>query len=393
MISNIKILFFFIFILSGKYIIEISNYHVQVRYILLLPLTVMTAYLMKEIKFKFDLILIAILFFCSTLIGSVFWNLDGSYALEYFVDLIIILSIVIFVPAVLKNNDDLEYFLFLFVLTGLIYSILSILSVFSGTRDSLLLGGPNVTVRLIFLGLLSYLHIRKNLKINIQLIIILMAGVVATGSRGGIISASICFLLYFIINLKSNLKSIKLTFFMCVNIVFTFLILFYGYNNFKDEVDLLIRSRIIETIVEDLHFAGRDGLILLSLNEIQQNLFFGHGLAKYYDNAIGFHPHNLFIQLYLDIGMISFINFGIIIFALVSCALNRDKIIFYTIPFYLIVHMVSGTYYDLRYMFIFWIVSNLTLKLDNDGLGRTRRIYKKVFSKNTRSARLHQLHS
>jgi hypothetical protein len=66
--------------------------------------------------------------------------------------------------------------------------------------------------------------------------------------------------------------------------------------------------------------------------------------------------------LYLDMGLLSFINIAIILYALRIFFVNRKSIVFYAIPFFCIAHLVSGSYYDLRYMFIFWILGQIMNK-------------------------------
>ncbi len=316
-----------------------------------------------------DIPLYSVLTFCSTLMLSVTWNLGGSNVLEYMTDLVMLILILFITSTTLNKNYEINLFFSLITITGILYSVLSIASVLVGERASLLLGGPNVTVRIIFLGLLAYVQVKKNQTYNSVIIIVLLTGIVSTGSRGGIIATLICLTLYLAINIisKFNLqykRKISLT--ILVKALLLSVILYYAYEYFEDEINLLVRSRITETLIDNFHLAGRDELFEKSLSIISTNIYWGQGLSAYYDNAVGFHPHNLFIQLYLDVGLLSFVNIVVIIIALVYFLINRRIIIYYAIPFYIIVHMVSGSYYDLRYMFLFWMLGNFVRKINRE---------------------------
>jgi hypothetical protein len=355
----------FLFVLSGKFSYEIFNTEFQVRYFILISLIVLSfrpeliySNLQKTTSIN------GVIAFCATLILSAGWNMEGSYVLEYIFDLFILIYSIILVNICLKNKKEIFLFIGLFEKTAFIYSVLSLASVLVGERGSLLLGGPNVTVRVIFLGILCHIQLRQNHNYNYFIICIFILGIIATGSRGGMISSLICLIFYVIhaLSLKSFLEILKIRFTGLIKLIFVIAAFFLIYNDFSEQIDFLINSRITETLVNKIHLAGRDDLLIASFKVIGENVFFGQGLASYYDNEVGFYPHNLFVQLYLDVGLFALINVAVILYALSTYYTNRKSILFYAIPFYCVAHLVSGSYYDLRYMFIFWALGEILTK-------------------------------
>ncbi len=363
-INKIQAFILFTYILSGKFSFEVLNNQIFARYFIFIVLIYIVLCRQRLVIYKMDVTFYGTLIFCSTLIFSATWNLGGNYVLEYLLDLLMMVLTMLLIGITLRSKDDIVLFLNFFLVTGILYSVLSIASVFAGERASLLIGGPNVTVRIIFLGLLGLLEVRPFKNYNYIFVIILLAGIFSTGSRGGIISSLICLTLYSMLGIRSNfkLRDLKINISGLAKGLWLAVAFFYIYDSFQEQIELLFRARIIETLVDNVHLAGRDELFTASIEMISQNIFWGQGLASYYDNAVGFYPHNLFLQLFMDAGLLSIINIIVIIFLVLSFMKNRDKIIFYAIPFYLIAHMVSGSYYDLRYMFIFWMLGFLTIK-------------------------------
>jgi hypothetical protein len=363
--GEIRVIVLFLLVLSGKFAYEIFNTEFQVRYLIFMVMILVSiGPKLIYTNLQRGTSINAVIAFCSTLILSAGWNMEGSYVLEYILDLFLMIFSVLCVTIFLKNSNNIFLFLGLFEKTAFIYSVLSIASVFMGERGSLLFGGPNVTVRIIFLGILCHMVLRRNQNYNYLLIFIFIAGVIATGSRGGLISSLICLTLYIAntISLRSMIKFFKIRIVGIIKMVIFSATLLYIYDNFSNQIASLISSRITETIINKIHLAGRDDLLISSFKVIGENAYFGQGLASYYDNEVGFHPHNLIVQLYLDMGLLSFINIAIILYALRIFFVNRKSIVFYAIPFFCIAHLVSGSYYDLRYMFIFWILGQIMNK-------------------------------
>ena len=364
-IEKIRVIVFFLFVLSGKFAYETFIIEFQVRYFILIIMIIASmGPKIINTNLMINSSVYGAIVFCSTLILSAGWNMEGIYVLEYIFDLFLLIFIIFFAVIYLKNNDCIFLLLGLFEKTAFIYSVLSIASVLMGERASLLLGGPNVTVRIIFLGLLCHMELRRKHNYNYLIIFIFVTGIIATGSRGGMISSLICLTLYMTqaISMKSLIERIQIRFAGLFKMMIFSFLLFYIYTDFSDQIFSLINSRITETLIDNIHLAGRDDLLISSFKVIGENVYFGQGLASYYDNEVGFHPHNLFIQLYLDVGMLSLINIIIILYALRSFFVNRKSLVFYAIPFFCIAHLVSGSYYDLRYMFLFWILGEIMNK-------------------------------
>jgi O-antigen ligase len=115
----------------------------------------------------------------------------------------------------------------------------------------------------------------------------------------------------------------------------------------------VLNHRIGELVIQRFYFSGRDELYELALDNIFNMPIAGYGLANYYDESIGFHPHNLILQLILDLGIFAILNVAVLIYFLYVWVKIKRNILAISIPFMIMVHMLSGTYYDLRYLFVY----------------------------------------
>ncbi len=243
---------------------------------------------------------------------------------------------------------------------SLVYSVVAIAtSIITGGRGSILVGGPNVATRVMFFGIISLLYFnalerRSSLLFFIPII---FAGIISIGSRGGIVGASLALLIYSLVSLlKGRLKFPAINvkgFVFLVTSAFLFATYLFPY------IYRVFESRVLNLLVNRIHFAGRDSLYSNAWDLIQANPVLGYGLGGYYGDVLSFYPHNILLQLWLDGGVLLVLNFLILVFVTIRYLFSRVKVISIVATamlYMLIVQQFSGGYYDFRYYFFFWAI-------------------------------------
>ena len=108
---------------------------------------------------------------------------------------------------------------------------------------------------------------------------------------------------------------------------------------------------------EDINFLnGRDVIYEIAINEIKEHPIIGNGIATFYD-LYGGHPHNLFIQIFYETGIIPFLFSLILIIKILYELLNsKNKELKEFIIF-----LVSASLVQLMFSSTFWINQNFWL--------------------------------
>lgn len=139
---------------------------------------------------------------------------------------------------------------------------------------------------------------------------IVLTFIVLFGSRGAVV----CFIVYFLFKISREFKNISykkliiLSIFLVVSIVIAFsykdllkVLDEYFYYNFG------LRSRTIELILYDTgHLSGRYIIYEVMSNSINRNPFFGIGIVgdRTLMNNFGLYAHNIFLELFVQFGII-----------------------------------------------------------------------------------------
>lgn len=211
-------------------------------------------------------------------------------------------------------------------------------------------------------------------KINIYHLINLIGSIILiffSGTRGPLI----CFLLFivtrgiiwFIENKKLTVK-IPITILFIVTILFfnTFLNNLYHISNEYGYSARLSKYLEKGNILEDI---GRIELIKLSIDIIGDNPLFGTGpvndriilsrLVGYPDDPIGWYPHNIFLEIYLDYGIIlgSIIIIALCYFTFKALSTKNCGSLKYLVVIFLSIGLYpllfSGSYLESRLFFAF----------------------------------------
>lgn len=208
----------------------------------------------------------------------------------------------------------------------------------------------------------------ENFKIKKELIIIIVT-ILLQFLYGNRFSAVIS-CIYLIFNIFKKLNN----FFRIFLVIICFFICYYS----KFVLEKLIINFQIKTIgILRMHYtldninviskilSGRDEIYLNILEVIKKNIL-GTGVYGYLDYTnypIGFYPHNIFLEIMLQfgiIGIVSFIAFSVYsYFYYLKIKIEEKKKFYELIIFYNIILLISGTYLKHRF-FIFFIFLILT---------------------------------
>ncbi len=148
----------------------------------------------------------------------------------------------------------------------------------------------------------------------IFILLILFVGVILSGGRGGLIVV-LMGLIVFIIREKGFLKFAK--YFVLSGLVIFLLLYFVSKANF------FFSERITESFDRLFSFISSDGINMegtsnrddfygIAVSKISQSLIFGYGIFGLVDTLGEYYPHNIFLEILLQGGIIYLIIFLII---------------------------------------------------------------------------------
>jgi hypothetical protein len=366
--------------ISGSFSFErIGWYDFNVSYLFLILAilwTVLTGfsnkhfYLPRRLLAQF-LFIISLLFI---IISTSLWSIDINYAIIKTIDLsLIIIYLIIAFILMRRHPDSIYYISFIFLVISLIYSISSILTliIFNASRGELVITGPNVVTRIIFFGIMASLFLHRHInKTFLSLVIVLnLAGIVAIGSRGGMVAALATILLLTIMYLVPNMMTafkvrsmnnrFKTNLFK-VGFLFKIILLGTIIYFLWDFIAPVFNYRIVDLLINNLHYAGRDFLYMDFLEIFFDNPIFGVGLGGHAYFGWDYYPHNIFIEFMADGGLYLLV-FALIYFFIYfyhSITQIREGKYFIVTSFYVIlVQQFSGGYFDFRYFFLFALMA------------------------------------
>lgn len=255
-----------------------------------------------------------------------------------------------------------------FVIVGLLYASIAVVSSFGSSRGSIGIGGPNVATRVMFLGTVAAMVLlRAHRSVLVVVILAQVLGIIAIGSRGGLIAAIVSGVLFCAFVGAPAMKArfldgaVKLNNLSWLSIFSAPLVLYAFYIYLFPLVNHVFEARVKKLVFERFHWAGRDEIYRASVNYITESPIYGYGLGGHSAlNIKSAHPHNLFLEVLLDSGIIGLIPL-LILLALCAVRLFRfnidGRIMLIACIYMLMVQSLSGEYYDFRYFFLFLMLS------------------------------------
>lgn len=313
-------------------------------------------------------------FFFSTL--SLYYTIDQYYSVGKFGSLIFLNIILISLVIMVTQMESAEFYqsisLF-FIVFAVVYTLPIYLDVLSGAaRGNNAISGPNVTTRILFFGMICALY-RFSLNhkvIYFVLSILFFGGIVLVGSRGGLLGATVTLLILLIINKLAAMPKSRENILPNYKKLFLFFIGAAVFYFIYEPLQKVFMNRIIGTTFEndEIYISGRESYYSAALSMIEEKPLVGYGINSFSAHTGRIYPHNLFLEMTVEVGMIGagiFLAFLIFSAWLLIKLRTSQLFIFSGLPLYMIlVHMSSGEFYDFRYFF-FWIIPLLYYGIGN----------------------------
>lgn len=375
-IKKTALLFLLLIYLSGTFTLSRFNLGIsfEVRHIILVAFLLIVLMGLKrengladkrlDRKKSFFLMVLLLYMICMTI--SLFYTPYQYQALEKYMKLLFLMFLILgtlFMAGEFKPKIFFNFVSNFFIIVGLVYAIPVFMDVISGAqRGDTGLSGPNVTTRIFFFATCASLY-RYSLtkRVVFQLAsLFFIASIVLVGSRGGLVGAVLILVMYFLIKevfVPWRIKTPRLTY----KKVFLFPLIIAVLAFLYEPVKKVFMDRIIGVTFggNEVYTSGRDIIYAEAMSMIKEKPLFGHGIDSFTLYTGRVYPHNLLLEMMVEIGLLGAIFF--LIFAIYAVFLmfkmkKSPLFILSGIPLYmLIVQMFSGEFYDFRYFF-FWIV-------------------------------------
>lgn len=201
----------------------------------------------------------------------------------------------------------------------------------------------------------------------------LLAGIaflVVLGSRGAVLGVILCVLLLLLYRNNKKLrilsfKSLLVALSFITTILFFEQIITFVYENLQDHnISSYSLMRMVNSLNDGSSLSsGRDDIYAVAISGIRDNLILGSGIGSF-DNYSGAYPHNIFLQVLYEGGLL----FGIPLIAVIIlsiCTLNqkvtmdRRLLHIYLISAGLVQLLFSANFWS---SILFWYWIGLSLK-------------------------------
>jgi hypothetical protein len=366
--------------ISGAFnLSRVGLYDVELRFLMLIVLILWCSWFIfsqKKIKInKFVMgdILVMLLFIFFILI-TLLWSQHMAHGFNKFKDLFFLIFIVLCSALLISKEpfNMVKNILQIFMFISLIYASIVIFFALSGSRGSIFISGPNIATRVMFFGLISALFLNsiKGRFVYKLYIVLIAAGIISIGSRGGFVSAILAFVffstLFYTPNIvlffkkiitkgiipgfaiKKNMSAFKLFRLVLIIGISVFLI---------KQTWHVVEYRYEDLLINRFHYAGMDIIFKDFIEIIKNNILFGVGLGGHANYGYYYYPHNLFIELTVDGGLFLLFFFLAYLFFLFIRfkKFKSAELLFIAMIYMVLVQQVSGGYYDFRYFFLFAI--------------------------------------
>lgn len=306
---------------------------------------------------------------CAWLFLSILWSPRGADIQSGSIDILFLFSFgaIAWLVMAYLDNDSLEHIWTWVLVTGLLYFVLAIISGPDAQgRFAAPGGGPNTFVRIMVLSAIAalYLVTARSKRWPIATVPIYIVGAILSGSRGGILSAAIICLLFFIPLIRSiGIRAMLLL---------TGFGLFAAYlaSLWRDGyVFSVIRERYIEQTLVEGYSSGRNIIIEQAWDMFHQNPIIGVGLNGFDVLESGpaeyGYAHNLFFSTLAESGLIGAVLLVTSLACLIFLSIRKVPTggTIYALMaglFFLSTSMFSGDYYDSRFVWFFLAMAALS---------------------------------
>ena len=288
---------------------------------------------------------------------------------KYFNFIFIVIPLVIIVIETFKYNDVRIFFKILlgFIIVLSLIGLLVVLN--SSDRLSVLGGGPIVFARWMNIGLIILFFIKQSSlnKKNILLMLFFLVLSLAAGSRGPVFSLAITFAVYFFLNFQKVFLRVLFFSFLIASIAF-----FSGINT-----SILGIGKTERLVTKDNRSKNARMVFASRSFDLMSHYPLGVGLGNWqvYANKIKpthllkhQYPHNLVLEIFVELGIISGILFLILLLKILFYNYKKmysnknNEHSFYPLLFYLQFYLIinsffSGSLNDSRLLFVVMAMS------------------------------------
>lgn len=364
-----------VFAIGGFYDRRIAIGEFNFTYLFSAAFIISFLFILKRRGFKKlnrHLLLMFFLIYIITLINWLFWGINSvdNYSINKLITLLLITFPICFYVSKFRSEKEVVIFFKQISLVGLLLGVLGFAQILSGgggeTRLAVFGGGPIVFSRWVGLFCIVFLYnfdVNRIFKFFVVLICVVL--MLFSGSKGPFL---FLLLTLFILHIKS--KKILTFLFSGITIIHV-----YSESLVRQLTGYPILIRIFgldesSSITEGTSSSARVSLLSESVASILDNPF-GHGLGNFsiYSDKLGIlgptgYPHNFFIEIWLESGIILIVmTFVYCIFVVIDIFNNlyrntntltpAKRTIIALWIFYFLNSMVSGDLSDARFLIVF----------------------------------------
>lgn len=316
----------------------------------------------EKIHRGFNQVVTAIFGLFGYLLLTSLWAPNGGLAIAKATDIALIAVACASVVCVVKKGLGpavfREFWVWLFVLTGLIAVIALSVAISSGGAELRVLGGgPNVFGRMMGMLCVSSLYLisRRLRTVFVVGVVVAVLLVVLSGSRGSLLALALAVVAFAIVDRLRISTWLPLG--LCALPIFTFLLF---ATEIGESATSRFQSRIVELTVQARHSAGREGIFSDAIDVGLEHPWFGAGLAAFKAQE-GTYPHNLVLELFSEGGGTGVVMGGLIVFLAAGMACRHfctlESAAVGGLVLILVASQVSGDFYDSRAFFVYVIMA------------------------------------
>ena len=294
------------------------------------------------------------------LIATALWTPDPLAALPDMALLVVPVVAVLLLPRLFAADPErlIDFLLILWYVTALLYCVGGLLGpVTDQGRVVAFGGGANVYVRVVSVGAFAATHLwlRRRSALWLLPMPVMVMCAILSGSRGGVFAFFVIYPVFafpILRNLFARRRFMTVLSVALVCVAFGIVL----YNQFGDAV----YERWVVQTFEQRYVSERPLIALEAMALFRENPLVGVGFKGYRElSELGaVYPHNLILDVAVESGVV-----GLAVFAapllLLAARLRRpygpaQRIALFIGGYYAVASMFSGSYFDARWMWVFW---------------------------------------
>lgn len=301
------------------------------------------------------------------IILSFWWAPDRAVATSKIPDIFLLIGILFLAPFIFSYapQKSSQYLLKTFWIVALIFTIGGITNYWTDDGGlKAFWAGSIGSARIWATGILCaiYLWVKNKKYYFLFPIPLLLAGVIFSTNRGAFLALAIASFL-FLLSIRKMLKINKILFSLILLLPILFLL--YSIPSVQERLPLFLFSLVggydfKQLGFENLYWGDRDILFFFAWVIFTENPLTGGGLGSFDFLTGELYPHNLILNIASDgglVGLFLFLLVVILFFRRWFLPKNLEQMTAFCLGiFYFICSMLAGTYYDARFMWLFFLL-------------------------------------